>query len=295
MNMVGKRLLRSWWLWAAVLIFAFFIVPSLLSGGSDYHGVNLNVAKAQIMSSNVKDAVIQDREQNVELSLVNAVDGYTKISAQYPSGYDTKIANLLANGKAPGSDKSGTLSFHTSITKDNPWLSILISLLPILLIVGVLFFVMSQVQGGGNRVMSFGRSKAKMVTKDTPKTTFNDVAGADEAIEELLEIKEFLANPAKFQAIGAKIPRACCCTARPVPERRCSPVPSQVRPACRSTPSPVPTSSRCSSASVPLASGICSNRPSPMRRRSSSWTRSMRSVGTVVPVSAVAMTSASRR
>ncbi|MDT4891877.1 MAG: cell division protease FtsH, partial [Pseudonocardiales bacterium] len=73
--------------------------------------------------------------------------------------------------------------------------------------VGVLFFVMSQVQGGGNRVMSFGRSKAKLVNKDTPKTTFADVAGADEAIEELEEIKEFLANPAKFQAIGAKIPK----------------------------------------------------------------------------------------
>ena len=66
---------------------------------------------------------------------------------------------------------------------------------------------MSQVQGGGNRVMSFGRSKAKLVSKDTPKTTFADVAGADEAIEELEEIKEFLANPAKFQAIGAKIPK----------------------------------------------------------------------------------------
>ena len=66
---------------------------------------------------------------------------------------------------------------------------------------------MSQVQGGGNRVMSFGRSKAKLVNKDTPKTTFADVAGADEAIEELEEIKEFLANPAKFQAIGAKIPK----------------------------------------------------------------------------------------
>ena len=76
-----------------------------------------------------------------------------------------------------------------------------------MLIVGVLFFVMSQMQGGGNRVMSFGRSKAKLVSKDTPKTTFADVAGADEAIQELEEIKEFLANPAKFQAIGAKIPK----------------------------------------------------------------------------------------
>ena len=69
------------------------------------------------------------------------------------------------------------------------------------------FFMLSQMQGGGSRVMNFGKSRAKLITKDTPKTTFADVAGADEAIEELQEIKEFLQNPAKFQAIGAKIPK----------------------------------------------------------------------------------------
>ena len=79
--------------------------------------------------------------------------------------------------------------------------------MPILLIVFLLFFIMNSVQGGGSRVMNFGKSKAKLVSKDTPKTTFADVAGADEAIEELQEIKEFLENPAKFQAIGAKIPK----------------------------------------------------------------------------------------
>ncbi len=67
--------------------------------------------------------------------------------------------------------------------------------------------MLNQMQGGGSRVMNFGKSRAKLITKDTPKTTFADVAGADEAIEELQEIKEFLQNPAKFQAIGAKIPK----------------------------------------------------------------------------------------
>src|SRR6185437_5557415 len=85
--------------------------------------------------------------------------------------------------------------------------SLLYTLLPIVLLGGLFFFLMNSMQGGGNRVMSFGRSKAKLVSKDTPKTTFADVAGADEAVEELHEIKEFLANPAKFQAIGAKIPK----------------------------------------------------------------------------------------
>jgi cell division protease FtsH len=80
-------------------------------------------------------------------------------------------------------------------------------LLPVVLIVLLLFFFMSQMQGGGSRIMNFGKSKAKVINKDMPQTTFADVAGADEACEELEEIKEFLAQPAKFQAVGAKIPK----------------------------------------------------------------------------------------
>ena len=91
--------------------------------------------------------------------------------------------------------------------KENFLVSLLVSFLPIVIIVLIFLFIMNQMQGGGSRVMNFGKSKAKLITKDTPKTTFADVAGADEAIEELQEIKEFLQAPAKFQAIGAKIPK----------------------------------------------------------------------------------------
>jgi cell division protease FtsH len=83
----------------------------------------------------------------------------------------------------------------------------LVQLLPVILIVGAFIFIMNQSQGGGGRVMQFGKARAKLVTKDQPKTTFVDVAGVDEAIEELQEVKEYLQNPAKFQAMGAKIPR----------------------------------------------------------------------------------------
>jgi cell division protease FtsH len=86
-------------------------------------------------------------------------------------------------------------------------LSVLFQFLPILLIVGFLFLLMQQMQGGGNRVMSFGKSKARLVTKDQPKITFVDVAGLDEAVEELQEIKEYLEAPQRFQAMGAKIPK----------------------------------------------------------------------------------------
>jgi cell division protease FtsH len=194
-----KRILRSWWLWGLLVLFVIFVLPGLLSGGNSYHGVSTSDAISQVTAHNVKSAVQQDKEQTLELTLKKPFQGkYSKISAQYPQNYSNAITADL---------HAANVAFKTHVSKENTWLSLLVSLLPILLIVGVLFFVMSQVQGGGNRVMSFGRSKAKLVNKDTPKTTFTDVAGADEAIEELEEIKDFLANPARFQAIGAKIPK----------------------------------------------------------------------------------------
>ncbi|WP_375486543.1 ATP-dependent metallopeptidase FtsH/Yme1/Tma family protein, partial [uncultured Jatrophihabitans sp.] len=200
-----KRILRSWWLWAIVILFGVLVLPSVLSSGSGYHGVSTSSALSQVTSGNVKSAVIDDKGQTLQLKLDKKFDGkYSKISTQYPSRASDNVYSTLETQAAK---KGSDLTFRTHVAKENTWLSILVSLLPILLIVGVLFFVMSQVQGGGNRVMSFGKSKAKLVNKDTPKTTFADVAGADEAIEELEEIKDFLANPAKFQAIGAKIPK----------------------------------------------------------------------------------------
>ena len=86
-------------------------------------------------------------------------------------------------------------------------MSLLINVLPFVLFIGLWLFIMNRMQGGGGKVMSFGKSKAKRMTPDMPKVTFADVAGADEAVEELAEIKEFLENPKKFQALGAKIPK----------------------------------------------------------------------------------------
>jgi len=198
-----KRILRSWWLWAIVIIFAVVFLPSWLSNAGQYKSVDTSVALAQLNSGNVTKVVQKDKEQVLELDLKNAVQNHKKISASYPARAADQVFDDVNKAVAANPD----LRANVTVTHENAWLSLLVSLLPILLIVGVLFLVMSQVQGGGNRVMSFGRSKAKLVSKDTPKTTFADVAGADEAIEELQEIKEFLANPAKFQAIGAKIPK----------------------------------------------------------------------------------------
>ena len=106
----------------------------------------------------------------------------------------------VAQGKLPS-------GYNVEVPKGNSVLGLIIGCLPFLLVILIFLFMLNQMQGGGSRVMNFGKSKAKLITKDTPKTTFADVAGADEAIEELQEIKEFLQNPAKFQAIGAKIPK----------------------------------------------------------------------------------------
>ena len=91
-------------------------------------------------------------------------------------------------------------------TGSSPWWSILTSLLPFVLLFGFWIFLMNQVQGGGSKVMSFGKSRAKRLSVDSPKISFRDVAGADEAVEELHEIKDFLKDPSRFQAVGARIP-----------------------------------------------------------------------------------------
>ncbi|HEY2043875.1 MAG TPA: ATP-dependent zinc metalloprotease FtsH [Jatrophihabitans sp.] len=195
-----KRLARSPMLWIALGIILIFLVPNLLSSGSSYKSVKISEALQQVNAGNVKTATMHDKEQSLDLDLVKPYNGKTKISASYPADASLTIFNDV-------SAKVGPDGLQTKVSKDNPLVSILFSLLPIVLIGLVLFWVMSNIQGGGSKVMSFGRSKAKLVSKDTPKTTFGDVAGVDEAIEELQEIKEFLSNPARFQAIGAKIPK----------------------------------------------------------------------------------------
>ena len=99
------------------------------------------------------------------------------------------------------------VTFDSKGVGGSPWWSLLLSLLPFVLLIGFWIFLMNRMQGGGSKVMSFGKSRAKRMTPDSPKIGFKDVAGVDEAVEELQEIKEFLENPKKFQALGARIPK----------------------------------------------------------------------------------------
>ena len=201
--MNSKRVFRSPWVLVLVVVLLIAIIAGPLSGSGGDKKVNLSTALMLINSDKVDKALVNDTKQTVELTLDKGqtYDGASKIIATYPADYSNQLTAQLQDSK------NNISQYAARVDTGNIWLSLLTSFLPILLILGLVFFMMSQVQGGGNKVMGFGKSKAKLVSKDTPKTTFADVAGADEAIEELDEIKEFLANPGKFQAIGAKIPK----------------------------------------------------------------------------------------
>ncbi|NLU82083.1 ATP-dependent zinc metalloprotease FtsH [Rhodococcus sp. HNM0569] len=174
--------------------------------GNDTRGfkeVDTSVAIAQLDENNVEKAQIDDREQQVRLWLNggnDATEGETQIIAKYPASASEQIFDTVR-------DKNLT-SYSTTVTQESWFTSILLFVLPMVILLGLFFFIMSRMQGGGRGgVMGFGKSKAKQLSKDMPKTTFSDVAGADEAVEELYEIKDFLQNPARYQALGAKIPK----------------------------------------------------------------------------------------
>jgi cell division protease FtsH len=145
-------------------------------------------------AGNVKSATFLEGEQKITGEFT---DGST-YSVTYPlSVQETLTKDMQARGVEVSADPQ----------KGSALLGFLFQLIPVILIVGAFIFIMNQSQGGGGRVMQFGKARAKQVTKDQPKTTFADVAGVDEAIEELQEVKDYLQNPAKFQAMGAKIPK----------------------------------------------------------------------------------------
>ena len=126
---------------------------------------------------------------------------------QYRVGFATDYGDKLTKDLLAAENEGKIQEFTTKGTRTNGWLTMLTYVLPFLLFIGFWIFLMNQMQGGGSKVMSFGKSKAKRMSVDAPKITFRDVAGADEAVEELHEIKEFLENPKKFQALGARIPK----------------------------------------------------------------------------------------
>ena len=148
----------------------------------------------ELADGNIETATFHEADQKI----VGEMSDGTPYETTYPLDYQKDLIDEL---------KAADVPFESDPQRGSALLGFLFQLIPVILIVGAFIFIMNQSQGGGGRVMQFGKARAKLVTKDTPKTSFADVAGVDEAIEELMEVKEYLQNPAKFQAMGAKIPR----------------------------------------------------------------------------------------
>ncbi|MFN0153875.1 MAG: ATP-dependent zinc metalloprotease FtsH [Gaiella sp.] len=155
----------------------------------------------QIESGNVSRVLFEPRRQQITAKIdASGPEGKpTDVKVNYPSPQSQLELEKLLKEKGVEYDSKGIGS--------STWVAILSGLLPIAILIAFWIFLMNQVQGGGSKVMSFGKSRAKRMSPDSPKVTYKDVAGADEAVEELQEIKEFLENPKKFQALGARIPK----------------------------------------------------------------------------------------
>ncbi|GGY04753.1 ATP-dependent zinc metalloprotease FtsH [Streptomyces naganishii JCM 4654] len=202
-----KRYFRGPVMWIVLAVLAVVVLMQVVGSSGGYKTVDTGQVVAAINDNRVQSAKLTTGDEQtikVELKDGQKVDGSSKIQASYIGDQGVTIAGTL---QTKYQDKQIPDGYTVSPSKQNPFVGVLLSLLPFVLIVVVFLFLMNQMQGGGSRVMNFGKSKAKLITKDTPKTTFSDVAGADEAVEELQEIKEFLQEPAKFQAVGAKIPK----------------------------------------------------------------------------------------
>ncbi|MGZ5344543.1 MAG: ATP-dependent zinc metalloprotease FtsH [Actinomycetota bacterium] len=190
-----KRLTRTPTLWIVLGTLVFLLVISFIGQSPNGDEISFSDFQKKVAAGEVKTAKILQGEQAVTGQLSDGSEYRTKYEVEYG---DELVAEL----------NKANVEIEVDPQTPNAFLSTLITVfLPVLLIGGILLYVMNRSQGGGGRVMQFGRSKHKTVAKDQPKTTFADVAGVDEAIEELEEVKEYLQNPSKFQAMGAKIPR----------------------------------------------------------------------------------------
>jgi cell division protease FtsH len=178
-----------------IVLLAYLASHTLLRGSDDTKKITYSQLIERVEAGEVKDVLFVPKSRAIEGKLSNG----EKFKVNYPSD-QSQIAleerlrehNVLFDSKGTG---------------DSPWWSILGYVLPFVIFFGFWIFLMNQMQGGGSKVMSFGKSRAKRMAPDSPKITFKDVAGVDEAVEELQEIKEFLENPKKFQALGARIPK----------------------------------------------------------------------------------------
>ena len=187
-------------MWVALFAIVILIVLEQVSSSGGAEEISTSKMVEILEEGDVESVVLVEGEQTIEATLDNG----DEVTSQWLTAQGPQLARMVERGVQNGDIAD---SYDVEVPQPSVFWTVVTSFLPILLIVLFFLFMMNSLQGGGGRVMQFAKSKAKVVSKDTPKTTFSDVAGVDEAIEELQEIKEFLQQPAKFQAVGAKIPK----------------------------------------------------------------------------------------
>jgi cell division protease FtsH len=180
-----------------IVVLVYLASQTLLPRSEEAEKVTYSrlISTVETAPGSIQEVVFSPKSRSIEATLTSG----DKYKVNYPSDESQiEFENLL--------EQKGVL-FDSKGSGSSALGSILGMLLPLLLIFGLFIFLMSRMQGGGGKIMSFGKSRAKRMAPDSPKITFKDVAGVDEAVEELHEIKEFLESPKKFQALGARIPK----------------------------------------------------------------------------------------
>jgi cell division protease FtsH len=183
-----------------VVVLAFFAQKMIIDNSSSKQANTWNEFTQAAASGKVQYLKTNLGENSLKYSTTKA-DGSETVTIGIPS------TALMDQAISQAEASNSNVVVDGSVTSGSPWWSILVTILPFVLFFAFWIFLMNQMQGGGSKVMSFGKSRAKRMSVDSPKITFKDVAGVDEAVEELHEIKEFLENPKKFQALGARIPK----------------------------------------------------------------------------------------
>jgi cell division protease FtsH len=179
-----------------IVIVLAILATKVIGGSSSGPHYTFGNLLQQLDSKQVAKLTLNQKSNSAEVTLTNG----QKYTVGYTNGYSQTLINE-AKTDVPAA------GLNVDTNSSSIWLSLLTYLLPVVILIVFWLFLMNQVQGGGSKVMSFGKSRAKRMSVDSPKITFRDVAGVDEAVEELHEIKEFLENPKKFQALGARIPK----------------------------------------------------------------------------------------
>ncbi|GHJ58587.1 ATP-dependent zinc metalloprotease FtsH [Nocardioides sp. OK12] len=200
-----KRFVKGPWLWIVVAVVGVLLALQFLAPSSGGDEIPASEMSAYIESGEIKEITFVDGDQEIRATLD---EGVREEGAEVFSYWVQGTQPRLYNAASDQVDSGEIEELKTEISRPSALSSFLFSFLPLIIIFIVFLWLLNNMQGGGGRgVMQFGKSKAKLISKDMPKSTFADVAGANEAIEELGEIKEFLQEPAKFQAVGAKIPK----------------------------------------------------------------------------------------